>query len=114
MQSPRLRILALTFALLHLLVQPFATLADAWVHREAALAGPPTVHIESHGSPDCARVHPVDCAFCSVATTLAIAPPLRPELPGAARMAPMPAQRLIGAADAGRVTTALPRAPPVA
>ncbi|MDB4908236.1 MAG: hypothetical protein JWO05_3020 [Gemmatimonadetes bacterium] len=53
-------------AVFQLLVPAAASLAD--VRAEAASLRGATVHIESHGTRDCARVHAADCVLCQLLT----------------------------------------------
>ncbi|MEO8620881.1 MAG: hypothetical protein ABI625_07440 [bacterium] len=50
-------------ALLQLVLPAFATVADARAEAESRGA---SAHVESHGTPRCARVHPADCVVCRV------------------------------------------------
>lgn len=113
----RLRLLrrfSFVFALLHLLVSPLVAVADARVERDTARSGPGFVHVESHGSPKCPRVHPTDCALCQAVAALGSPARATCALPTvAAALLPPMVQRL-GRAETGRFTLALPRAPPTA
>ena len=61
--SPLTRRCAALFGLaLQLLVPVSATLADARLEAESARF---RVHIESHSTPRCPRLHPDNCALCS-------------------------------------------------
>ena len=109
-----LRRFAFVLALLHLLVPPFVAVADARVERDAVRSGPAIVHVESHGSPKCPRVHPTDCALCQVVAALATPARTTCALPSVAAALLPPTAHRLGRAEAGRFTRALPRAPPTA
>jgi hypothetical protein len=108
-----LRTLSLVLALLHLLVPPLVVVADARVEQEAARSGRAIVHVESHGSPTCPRVHPTDCALCQVVATVAAPPRASCPIPATtvALLAPLAAR--LGRPASGQFTLALPRAPPI-
>lgn len=111
----RLRLLrgfTLVLALLHLLVPPLVGVADARLEREAAGSGPAFVHVESHGSPKCARVHPTDCGLCQVVVALAVPSRAVCVVPAAAVALLGPTAERLGRPSAARLTPALPRAPP--
>ena len=67
-----------------------ASIADARLEA-ASLAERPTSHIEEHGSANCARIHPADCAFCRVLATSAKPAPIAAPAPRALLRAPAPA-----------------------
>jgi len=111
---PRLlRRLALILALLHLMVPPLATIADARVERDVVRSGHPTVHVESHGSPKCPRIHPTGCGLCQVVATLATPPRSQHVPPLVARAVVPPVAQWLGERAAAGSTPALPRAPPI-
>ena len=60
-----MRAFSLLYAVLQLLLPGAASIADARLEA-ASIRSHPIAHIESHGTPGCARVHPADCAFCRV------------------------------------------------
>ena len=104
------RLLTLVFAALQLGAPPLASVADAWVERDGAPRA--TAHIESHGSPGCPRVHPVDCGLCQVLSALA-APPRRPAtVPAPPSAVAVRAETRLGVRPGGRVVLTRPRAPP--
>ena len=72
-RRPQLRAFWLAFAALQLLLPGAASIADARLEA-ASIQERPTSHIEEHGGPNCARVHPADCAFCRVLSSSAPAP----------------------------------------
>jgi len=103
--------LALGVALVQVLGPATAAIADAQL--EADAKGPHAAsHIESHRRPECARVHPDDCALCQYLTTGANEPGAPPTWPAAADARAPLAVRVLGAAPA--ILGALPRtrAPP--
>lgn len=61
LRTPLVRAFWLTCAVLQLGLPGSAALADAVVDTGAAGA---RVHIESHTTAACARIHPPDCALC--------------------------------------------------
>lgn len=107
------RAMALLVALVQLLVPSLVGVADARLESATRRAAP-VAHVEAHGSPHCARVHPTDCALCqAVATTAA---PARAACPlPAAVAAALPARvARLGSAAGGRLLLARSRAPPAA
>jgi hypothetical protein len=105
------RTLWLVYAALQLLLPGAASIADARLEA-ASIASHPTAHVEEHGTPQCARVHPSDCALCRVISATA-----RPTT--AAHLAPTSPTRVAPSASApsrvaqrdGAATRS--RAPPV-
>jgi hypothetical protein len=107
----RSRLLALAISLVQILGPAIATLADAEL--QAAAASPNAAsHIESHQRPECARVHPDDCALCQYLATGAGHPSVTPTPPIAAAVQAPPVARFVGVGLA--LLTAVPRtrAPP--
>jgi hypothetical protein len=107
----RSRFLALAISLVQILGPAVATFADAQL--QAAAASPnAAAHIESHQRPECARVHPDDCALCQYLTTGAGHPNVSPTPPAAAVIQAPPVARLLGSGPS--LFGALPRtrAPP--
>jgi hypothetical protein len=109
-----LRRLSVVLALLHLLVPPLVGIADARLERDAARSGPAFVHVESHGSPKCPRVHPTDCALCQAVATLGTPARGSCALPTVAVALVPPTALRLGHASAGRESDTLARAPPTA
>ncbi|AHG87881.1 hypothetical protein J421_0344 [Gemmatirosa kalamazoonensis] len=109
-----LRGLSAVLALLHLLVPPLVGIADARLEAEAARSGRAIVHVESHGSPTCPRVHPTDCALCQVVALLATPSRAACALPTATIALAAPVATALGRPTVGRHTLALPRGPPTA
>jgi hypothetical protein len=59
-------------AILQLLVGPVAAIADARLESES-LSPRAVSHIESHGTKQCPRAHPADCALCQqIASSLSV------------------------------------------
>lgn len=114
MRQPRQsRLLTLLIGLLHLVVLPFASVADARLEREIADAPQVTVHVEAQGgSASCPWLHPPDCALCHSLTTLS-APAAQVTVSLASATAPA-ASITDTEADRARAPSvlALPRAPP--
>jgi hypothetical protein len=106
------RFLAFVIALVQLAGPGAAALADAQL--EAAGNQPNAAsHIESHGRPECARVHADDCALCQYLATALDQPP-------APAAAPLPSvgvrphvAELIGHAPAALGALPRSRGPPV-
>jgi hypothetical protein len=104
--------MAVLVALVQLLGPAAAGLADAQLETAANTPNAAS-HIESHGRPECARVHADDCALCQYLTTASDRPPATATAPVAMQAArPAVAVRLGSAA--GRLD-ARPRsrAPPI-
>jgi hypothetical protein len=109
--SPLHRTLTLVYALLHLVVPQLVAVADGRQSAEAANAHP-TAHAESHGSPRCPRVHPMDCGLCQVIATFALPARAEPTSPPAPARIAVDVAPLLGDDASGRFALALPRAPP--
>jgi hypothetical protein len=107
----RLRLLAFVVALVQLLGPAAASLADATV--EAASVGPQAAsHIESHRRPECARVHPDDCALCQYLSAGG-REPAAPAIPVPAAIARTPAPvRAVTPAPSWVAALPRTRAPP--
>ena len=113
MARPRtlIRVLTALLALLQAVVPASASIADArLVAVSATLAG--TTHIEDHGSSDCPRSHPIDCAMCQYASATFLPSAPNAELLAATRAVALPH----GPAEHRRAAAALwqppSRAPP--
>ena len=103
----------LFLALVQLLLPPAATLLDARLEREAALAGPGAVHVEAPGTKGCPPVHPADCALCRTSLVAFTAPAPAPTVLVVARVVARPgAAARSGVATAARTWDSPPRAPP--
>jgi hypothetical protein len=85
----RLRLLALAVALVQLLGPAASSLADAKLEA-GSLAPQAASHIESHRRPECARVHPDDCALCQYLSAGG-SEPAAPAIPAPAIAAGAPA-----------------------
>jgi hypothetical protein len=106
-RSPTVRACLLLAALLQLTLPGAAAWADA---RLDGVAGP--VHIESHSSDSCTRIHPADCAFHRfLSAPVAIGRAVSFTVRGAARRRPaLPVRGLRRAALQERLPES--RAPP--
>lgn len=112
--APLARFLTLLVAVSQLAAPSLASIADAALERESERSPRAAAHVESHGSPQCPRLHPADCALCQFLTAPASA--TRPALTvptSDAALAVCPEARL-GARTGSRFVLALPRAPPIA
>lgn len=58
------RLFTLVFAVVQLAAPSLASAADARIEAAGERSPRAAAHIESHGSSDCPRVHPADCALC--------------------------------------------------
>jgi hypothetical protein len=105
-----LRLLALAVSLVQLAGPAIATFADAQL--QAAADSPAAAsHIEAHQRPECARVHPDDCALCQYLT--GVGQPITPPAPAVvAEARTLPVTRVVGAAPARRGALPRTRAPP--
>jgi hypothetical protein len=100
-------------AAVQVLLPATASIADAALQREEAVAGYIGAHVEDFGSKTCKGVHPDDCALCRVVTAAA-SPSRSLALPGrTARLSAPPTATAARAAHA--IAHALPasRAPPI-
>ena len=69
-RGSKVRAFWLVYAILQMALPGVASIADARLEAES-IRERPTSHAEEHGSPNCARVHPADCAFCRILSAAA-------------------------------------------